>query len=181
MTELFDRDGHLTGQGLAALAAGGLEELERLEAAEHLSFCDRCLARYTDLLTGGTLLEPPADQTLPVMRRLRRRAASALASRYAAAAAALAITGTLWYTGVFEAVAGIFVADGRTLAPPPAQSQQAPAQSGSSAILQAVDAWSEKVKETLRPAYTAPRPGGPDRDTAADTAANPTQDKEWTQ
>ena len=33
---LFDRDGHLTGQALAALQAGGLPEESRLEVAEQL-------------------------------------------------------------------------------------------------------------------------------------------------
>ena len=99
MTELFRPDGHLTDEGLQALIGGELDELGRLEAAEHLSFCDACLVRYTALLEGDVLQEPPTDQTLPALRRLRRRAAQALMSRYTAAAAAVLITGTLWYTG----------------------------------------------------------------------------------
>ena len=39
--ELFRADGHLTEEALRALAENKpLDELHRLEAAEHLSFCD---------------------------------------------------------------------------------------------------------------------------------------------
>lgn len=49
--ELFDKNGCLTDEGLQALQAGGLDELGRLESAEHLSYCDKCMDRYTALLT----------------------------------------------------------------------------------------------------------------------------------
>lgn len=102
MTELFLQNGHLSDDGLNALIEGTLDELQRLEAAEHLSFCDECLTRYTALLTGEVLEEPKQDVTLPVMRRLRRKAAKAVWNRYAAAAAAVVITAGLWYSGVFS-------------------------------------------------------------------------------
>ena len=35
------------------------QELGRLEAAEHLSYCDECMDRYTALLTADVLEEPP--------------------------------------------------------------------------------------------------------------------------
>ena len=101
MTELFLQNGHLSDEGLQALIDGTLDELQRLEAAEHLSFCDECLTRYTALLTGDVLEEPEQDVTLPVMRRLRRRAVKIAWNRYAAAAAAVVITAGLWYSGVF--------------------------------------------------------------------------------
>ena len=44
--ELFLENGHLSDEGLAALQSGGLDDLARLEAAEHLAFCDECLARH---------------------------------------------------------------------------------------------------------------------------------------
>ena len=101
MTELFLQTGHLSDEGLQALIDGTLDEMQRLEAAEHLSFCDECLTRYTALLTGDVLEEPEQDVTLPVMRRLRRRAVKNVWNRYAAAAAAVGITAGLWYSGVF--------------------------------------------------------------------------------
>ena len=70
MTEMFLQTGHLSDEGLQALIDGTLDEMQRLEAAEHLSFCDECLTRYTALLTGDVLEEPEQDVTLPVMRRL---------------------------------------------------------------------------------------------------------------
>lgn len=157
MTELFREDGHLTDEGLRALVDGGLDELGRLEAAEHLSFCDACLVRYTALLEEGALQTPATDQTLPVMRRLRRRALQALASRYTAAAAAVLITGALWYTGVFANVAGIFAVAGGEFTPP-AVSQSQRQEDAGSAILRAVSDWSEAVQSALRPAYQAPLP-----------------------
>lgn len=80
--ELFREDGCLTDEGLLAVTKGGLDELGRLETAEHLSYCDRCMDRYTALLaltmwkTGalgqitrlGSELNTvlPASQTQPV-------------------------------------------------------------------------------------------------------------------
>ena len=46
----FRPDGHLTDAALTALVRGDcLEELDRLELAEHLAYCDQCLQRYTSL------------------------------------------------------------------------------------------------------------------------------------
>ena len=60
MNELFDREGCLTDFALRTLMEDGqLEELERLEIAEHLSFCDRCVARYGQLLEQRPLEAPP--------------------------------------------------------------------------------------------------------------------------
>ena len=40
----FRPDGHLTDAALTALVRGDcLEELDRLELAEHLAYCDQCL------------------------------------------------------------------------------------------------------------------------------------------
>ena len=47
--ELFREDGCLSDEGLHALTAGQLDELGRLEAAEHLAYCDKCTDRYTAL------------------------------------------------------------------------------------------------------------------------------------
>ena len=40
--ELFNKEGHLTDEGLRAVVDGTLDEMGRLEASEHLSFCDSC-------------------------------------------------------------------------------------------------------------------------------------------
>ena len=56
--ELFREDGCLSDEGLHALTAGQLDELGRLEAAEHLAYCDKCTDRYTALLTADALADP---------------------------------------------------------------------------------------------------------------------------
>lgn len=95
--ELFDKNGHLTGEGLRAVTDGGLSELERLEASEHLGFCDDCLTRYLALLESGTLAEPRRGLVKPVLRRLRQGIKRRMWIRWggmaAAACLALAIFG----------------------------------------------------------------------------------------
>lgn len=102
--ELFREDGHLSDAGLAALRDGGLDELARLEAAEHLSFCDGCLDRYLALAEPAQL-QPPEDLTLPVMRRIRQRMARLVMNRYAVAAAAVVLAFGMWGAGIFGRIA----------------------------------------------------------------------------
>ena len=61
--ELFDKNGCLTDEGLQALQAGGLDELGRLETAEHLAYCDKCMDRYTALLKADALETPRTPRT----------------------------------------------------------------------------------------------------------------------
>ena len=99
--EIFRHDGHLTDGALAALAAGEpLAEPARLEMAEHLAFCDLCLQRYTDALAGAPLLTPAHSCQESLWRRARARAVRIFTSRYAAAAAGVALALTLvWGSG----------------------------------------------------------------------------------
>lgn len=53
---LFLKDGHLTQEAFEALSEGSLCSRQRLQIAEHLSVCDRCLER----LSAVTALELPA-------------------------------------------------------------------------------------------------------------------------
>lgn len=99
--ELFDHAGHLTEEALHGLCAETLDEMGRLEAAEHLSYCDPCLERYTALLTGDALLQPAHPLKAPVLQRVRRRALSVLCNQYTAYAAAACLALVLWGTGVF--------------------------------------------------------------------------------
>ena len=101
--ELFDRtSGCLTDEGLQALADGQLDELSRLEAAEHLAFCDACLDRYTALLAGPMIVQPPQDLQKPVWQRIRSQMFRVLTNRYATAAAAVAIAFCLWGSELFQ-------------------------------------------------------------------------------
>lgn len=99
---LFYEDGHLSDAGLQALVSGQLDELGRLEAAEHLGFCPACLERYTRLLTGDVLQKPGADLAPTVAWRLRKKTMRINLRRYAAAAAAAAVALTLWGSGIFQ-------------------------------------------------------------------------------
>ena len=96
--ELFDPAGHLTDGALLALAHEEVpDELARLEMAEHLAYCDQCLHRYTDLLTKTPLLTPAHSCRESLWRRVRARTLRLLTSRYATAAAAVALALTvLW-------------------------------------------------------------------------------------
>lgn len=96
---LFNEDGHFTTEGLHALIDGQLDELQALEAAEHLGFCDPCLEHYTALLTADTLTPPATPLASPVLRRIRRRRTGILLGKYAAIAAAACIAVVVWFTG----------------------------------------------------------------------------------
>ena len=83
----FRPDGHLTDAALTALVRGDcLEELDRLELAEHLAYCDQCLQRYAELLSEGPMLTPARSCRESLRRRIRQRAVQLGVSRYATAA-----------------------------------------------------------------------------------------------
>lgn len=101
---LFDPLGHLTGEGLQALCEGTLDELGRLEAGEHLSFCDLCLERYTRLVDRVASLSAPMRDLVPQMQALmRRRSFRILCNRYVSAVAAVALCFLVCSSGLFGA------------------------------------------------------------------------------
>ena len=92
--ESFRKDGCLSDEGLHALIAGQLDELGRLEAAEHLTYCDKCTDRYTALLTADALSDPPRSVRRTVMGTIWVRLMQSTCGRAAVAgvAAVLALT-----------------------------------------------------------------------------------------
>lgn len=98
---VFREDGHLSGGALEALAKNEdrFDELERLEIAEHLAFCDYCLQRYTMALEEGALLVPEHSCQKALQARVRSRALRLVTSRYATAAAAVALALTVLWGG----------------------------------------------------------------------------------
>ena len=99
--EVFRADGHLTEETLRLLARNqeGLNDLERLEVAEHLAFCDYCLLRYTDVRESAPLLVPQTSCQKRLWLRIQTRAIRLITSRYATAAAAVALALTVLWGG----------------------------------------------------------------------------------
>lgn len=98
---VFREDGHLTGEALTALARNEdrFDELERLEIAEHLAFCDDCLQRYAMALEDGALLVPQRSCQKTLWARIRSRAVRLAVSRYATAVAAVTLALTVLWGG----------------------------------------------------------------------------------
>ena len=101
---LFDSEGHLTDDGLNALQNDRLDELGRLEAAEHLTFCDYCLARYTALIESAPekLRQPMRDLIPQVQNLMRLRSFRIMTNRYVSVAAAVLIAFGIWQFGILS-------------------------------------------------------------------------------
>ena len=84
--KLFDAEGHLTDEGLYALKDGTLDDLGALEAAEHLTFCDYCLLRYTKMIDNAPecLQQPMRDLIPQVQNLMRLRSFRILTNRFPA-------------------------------------------------------------------------------------------------
>lgn len=102
--ELFRDDGCLTDEGLRALAEQRLDELGRLEAAEHLAYCDHCLDRYTALLTEDAMEMPPQNLCRPVMYTVWSRVMRNVYGRIAVAGVAAVLALTMWRGGAFDLI-----------------------------------------------------------------------------
>lgn len=98
---LFDHTGCLAQMGLEALANGQLSELERLEAAEHLAYCDKCVLAYSNYLAQEPLERPPRAMAPTVLRRARNRVRMLVFNKYAGMAAAVCLAVGLWTAGAF--------------------------------------------------------------------------------
>ena len=102
---LFDAEGHLTDEGLHALQESRLDELGSLEAAEHLTFCDYCLARYTALIESAPKAETAhAGPDPPGAGLMRLRSFRIMTNRYVSTAAAVMLAFALWRFGFFGGV-----------------------------------------------------------------------------
>ncbi len=96
--KLFDAEGHLTDEGLYALKDGTLDDLGALEAAEHLSFCDYCLLRYTAMIEAAPdcMKQPMRDLIPQVQNLMRLRSFRIMTNRYVSAAAAVVLGFAMW-------------------------------------------------------------------------------------
>lgn len=121
--ELFREDGCLSDEGLHALTAGQLDELGRLEAAEHLAYCDKCTDRYTALLTADALADPPRDVRRTVMSTIWVRLMQNTYGRVAVASVAAVLALSMWKAGTLGRITRLGSELNTVL--PPAQSQEA--------------------------------------------------------
>lgn len=101
MQDLFNNDGHLTDYALKSIIKDNLDEISRLEIAEHLSFCDECIVRYTDLLSDDTLMIPLESAAPTVMQKIKKTAAVIFFNKYVTMTIAASIAMVLWITGAF--------------------------------------------------------------------------------
>ena len=97
--EWFRDDGCMTEAGLRALLDGQLDEMGRLEAAEHLSYCDHCMDRYTALLTADALETAPRGMRGAVMGGVWARLMQNTYGRAAVAGVAAVLALTMWRSG----------------------------------------------------------------------------------
>lgn len=102
--ELFDAKGCLSEEGLQALVGGQLDETQRLEAAEHLAYCDRCMDRYTALLTDDVLEQPPRSARGAVMGTIWIRLMQNTWGRAAVATVAAVLALTMRRAGTLEQI-----------------------------------------------------------------------------
>lgn len=122
--ELFDSDGHLTEEAFTLLIQEKLDELQSLEVSEHLSYCDRCLERYTDLLccesipslpdsqqivspassppSLSPMLEPPAELHANIMNQIQHRNRVFYLKKGSSLVLAASLTLVLWSGGLFS-------------------------------------------------------------------------------
>lgn len=101
---LFNDEGHLTKEGLEALVGEQLDEMGRLEAAEHLEFCMPCMELYLEALSGVELKQPEEPVPAQVKKRIRRKGIRVAFSRYATVAAAACLVAALWGSGFFASI-----------------------------------------------------------------------------
>lgn len=101
MRELFDEYSHLTDYALDSLINDKLDDLSRLEVAEHMSFCDDCLKRYLGLLDKSELLCPPEMTEKRILSKLKNQPKKSDLRNYFSMAIAACFALVFWVTGVF--------------------------------------------------------------------------------
>lgn len=111
---LFSPDGHLTDTAFALLIDEQLDPLQSLEVSEHLSYCDQCLERYTELLSGvplvhdgapaaavPRLMEAPASLHTGIMQAIREKTRVIYLHKFGSLAVAASLALVFWSGGLF--------------------------------------------------------------------------------
>lgn len=107
---LFDESGHLTEETFSQLIHNQLNDLQSLEVSEHLSFCDQCLEKYTNILCPDfpaetnmeddtekvTLLSPPEPLAPSVLQKIQRKNRVFYLKKLTSLAIAASLTLVIW-------------------------------------------------------------------------------------
>ncbi len=111
MSEIFNNKGCLTEYAFSQLETNqNLDELTRLEIAEHLAYCDSCLLQYTNYLAQTDtqqLLQPSKDLTKTVLSKIKTTAYKIMFNRYVTVVAAASFALVFTFSGVFENISKI--------------------------------------------------------------------------
>lgn len=95
----FEKDGHLTKKAFEDLELGCIDEIYRLEIAEHLSFCDICTEKYTQFLCGQEWENPGKSMADEITRRVNRENRMIFLKRCARVGFAACFTLLIWIGG----------------------------------------------------------------------------------
>lgn len=102
MNDIFNDDGHISDFGFYRLQKNELNEIQSLEIAEHLSFCDKCIEKYTSILSDSNLLEPPETFTISTLKKIKKKITQFICNKYFSVAIAAGFAIFLWISGVFN-------------------------------------------------------------------------------
>ncbi len=101
-TDFFSSDGHLTDYAIKQITTGDATQLQRLEVAEHISFCNVCLEKHINAFTADSFTEPQIDITKSVMQKIKAKMRRFMLSKVTTYVAAASIALVLWGTGVYD-------------------------------------------------------------------------------
>ncbi len=96
----FKSNSHISRHGFESLINLSASEMHRLEMAEHLSFCDECIEKYTSLLTQDVLIESNLRVKQSVMKKIHGKIYKALINKYTIYISAACIALMLWGSGI---------------------------------------------------------------------------------
>lgn len=102
MDEIFNEDDHISDYGFNKLLQDELNDLELLEIAEHLSFCDECIEKYSELLNNVSLLSPPETFINRTLKAIKQKTIRLIYNKYFSAAVAAGFAIFLWVSGIFN-------------------------------------------------------------------------------
>lgn len=102
MEELFDKEGHLTDNAFAMLADNKLDELQRLEIAEHNSLCDKCLDRYITYVEKSEVITPSEIMKKRILNKISFDTKKFYLNQYISVTISACFAMLFWITGAFS-------------------------------------------------------------------------------